>query len=63
MIQDPEAAAFGGMRGLLALNTVDIVAPLERIGPLLGGALRVSSRPDAGKKAEVSEILTEEDIR
>ena len=51
------------MRGLLALNTVDIVAPLERIGPLLGGALRVSSRPDAGKKAEVSEPLTEEDVR
>ncbi len=30
---------------------------------LLGGALRVSSRPDAGTKVEVSVPLAKEDVR
>ena len=39
IIQDPETAEFGGMPGSLAPNTVDIVADLERIGPILGELL------------------------
>lgn len=35
IIQDPKSAAFGGMPGSLAPNTVDIVADLDRIGPIL----------------------------
>jgi two-component system CheB/CheR fusion protein len=36
IIQDPETAAFGDMPGSLAPNTVDIVAELQRIGPVVG---------------------------
>ena len=39
VIQDPETAEFGGMPGSLAPNTVDIVAQLDRIGPVLGDLL------------------------
>lgn len=39
IIQNPETAEFGGMPGSLAPNTVDIVADLDRIGPILGELL------------------------
>ncbi|HEV2743894.1 MAG TPA: CheR family methyltransferase, partial [Rubrobacter sp.] len=39
IIQDPETAEFGGMPGSLAPNTVDIVADLERVGPIVGELL------------------------
>ncbi len=39
IIQDPHTAAFGGMPGSLAPNTVDIVADLDRVGPILGELL------------------------
>ena len=39
VIQDPETAEFGGMPGSLAPNTVDVVAQLDRIGPVLGDLL------------------------
>ncbi|QIN83938.1 PAS domain-containing protein [Rubrobacter tropicus] len=39
VVQDPETAEFGAMPGSLAPNTVDIVADLERIGPILGELL------------------------
>jgi two-component system, chemotaxis family, CheB/CheR fusion protein len=39
IIQDPETAEFGAMPGALAPNTVDIVAGLDRIGPIIGDLL------------------------
>ncbi|CAA9484928.1 MAG: Multidomain signal transduction protein including CheB-like methylesterase, CheR-like methyltransferase and BaeS-like histidine kinase [uncultured Rubrobacteraceae bacterium] len=39
IIQDPETAEFGGMPGSLAPNTVDIVADLQRVGPIVGELL------------------------
>ena len=39
IIQDPETAEFSSMPGALAPNTVDIVANIDRIGPILGQLL------------------------
>jgi two-component system, chemotaxis family, CheB/CheR fusion protein len=63
VIQDPDTAAFGGMPGSLAPNTVDIVAPLGRIGPLLGDlvtGVKVSEgRTEAEERRELKRFLEE----
>jgi two-component system CheB/CheR fusion protein len=50
LIQDPTTAAFPGMPLALAPTTVDIAAPVERIGPLLGellaGGVVPAGRPE-----------------
>jgi len=47
VVQDPQTAEFGGMPGAVAPNTVDVVADLDEIGPILGrvisGELEIST--------------------
>ena len=57
IIQDPDTAEFGGMPGSLAPNTVDIVAGLDKIGPLLGELLSGSEVTEGGARQEVTGIL------
>lgn len=55
IIQDPNTAAYPGMPLALAPNTVDIVATLERIGPILRdliAGVAVPTRPDGRKALE-----------
>jgi two-component system CheB/CheR fusion protein len=53
IIQDPETAEFGDMPGSLAPNTVDIVAELPRIGPVLGDLVSGAEvTEDASHEAE-----------
>ena len=63
VIQDPETAAFGGMPGSLAPDTVNIVAPLGRIGPLLGELVKgvevAEGRPQAEERRELGRFLEE----
>ncbi len=54
VIQDPQSAEFGGMPGSLAPNTVDIIARLDRIGPVLWELI---------SQIEVSEQQAPEDER
>ncbi len=56
VIQDPNTAEFGGMPGSLAPNTVDIVADLGRIGPIVaellsGAAVREETAHEDEKRA------------
>lgn len=55
VIQDPATAEFGGMPGSLAPNTVDIVAELDRIGPILGELL-------AGVPVREEQVRKEEEL-
>jgi two-component system CheB/CheR fusion protein len=59
IIQDPESAEFGGMPGSLAPNTVDIVADLERIGPILGELLAGVPVREEGAREEEERSLQE----
>ncbi len=59
IIQDPETAEFGGMPGSLAPNTVDIVADLERIGPILGELLAGVPVREEGAREELERSLQE----
>lgn len=45
IIQNPQTAAYSGMPQSLAPNTVDIVADLERIGPLIHNLLTGAEEP------------------
>ena len=45
VIQDPATASFPGMPASLAPSTVDIIADIERIGPVLNGLLEKSHLP------------------
>lgn len=57
VIQDPVTAEFGGMPGSLAPNTVDIVADLDRIGPILGELLAgVPVREEELRKEEAQDL-------
>ena len=56
VIQDPETASYPGMPLFLAPTTVDIVANLERMGPILHDLIAgvpVPERPDENKELEV----------
>jgi len=58
IIQDPKTAEFGGMPGSLAPNTVDIVADLERVGPILGELLGgVPVEEEAAEEASLQLFL------
>ena len=46
VVQDPETAEFGAMPGALAPNTVDMVAELDRIGPVLGELVSKEATPE-----------------
>ena len=59
VIQDPATAAYPSMPRSLAPTTVDIVADLERIGPLLGDLL-TGATPAAGG-ADRESAATEEE--
>jgi len=59
VIQDPATAAFPSMPRSLAPTTVDVVAELERIGPLLGDLLGRAS-PASGA-ADTAETPTEKE--
>ncbi len=48
VIQDPETAEFGSMPGSLAPSTVDIVAGLDGIGPILAELLSGTDVPEDG---------------
>jgi two-component system, chemotaxis family, CheB/CheR fusion protein len=57
IIQDPETAEFGGMPGSLAPNTVDIIAELERIGPILGELLAGTDVPEGRAREDEERSL------
>jgi len=59
VIQDPATAAYPSMPRSLAPTTVDIVADLERIGPLLGDLL-TGATPAAGAVDRESAATEEE---
>ncbi len=62
IIENPATAAYPGMPESLAPSTVDVVADLERIGPLLSdlltGAL-LSARPEAQEEAVLQAVLAQ----
>jgi two-component system CheB/CheR fusion protein len=60
IIQNPETASFPAMPRSLAPTTVDIVAELEAIGPLLGELLsRGGQLPDEQQGDDLSALLEE----
>jgi two-component system CheB/CheR fusion protein len=59
VIQNPETAAYPGMPRSLAPTSVDIVAELDQIGPILGELLDGARRPDEdGLTAFLEELRT-----
>ena len=48
VVQDPETADFGDMPGSIAPNTLDVVADLDKIGPLLGKIVAGGEVSEAG---------------
>jgi two-component system, chemotaxis family, CheB/CheR fusion protein len=52
IIQDPETAEFGEMPRSLAPSTVDIVSPLEELGPILKNLISGVSVPEKSSEAE-----------
>ena len=63
VVQDPETARFGDMPGSLAPNTVDIVADLEAIGPVLGdlvSGVRVAEGEPSGDGWETLDAFLNE---
>lgn len=57
IIQDPETAEFGGMPGSLAPNTVDIIADLDRVGPILGELLSGTVVPEGRVREDEKRAL------
>ncbi|HKV83877.1 MAG TPA: CheR family methyltransferase, partial [Ktedonobacterales bacterium] len=60
IIQNPDTAAYPGMPLSLAPTTVDIIANLERIGPILGDLLAGASVPSQPDERHVLESFLEE---
>lgn len=56
VIQDPATAEFGEMPRSLAPSTVDIVADLEKIGPVLKNLLSGVAVPEESSEAEGREL-------
>ena len=61
IVQDPQTAKHGDMPGSLAPNTVDIVADLEKIGPILGRLTSNVEEPEIGQFVERRRAETERD--
>ncbi len=57
VIQDPKTAEFGGMPGSLAPNTVDIIAQLDRIGPVLCSLLSGIEVPEEAPSEDDKQVL------
>ncbi len=57
VIQDPRSASFPGMPGAIAPTAVDVVAPLEGIGPLLAELVTGARTPGRAEDASVDAIL------
>ena len=56
IIQDPQTAEFGEMPRSLAPSTVDIVASLEKIGPLLGNLISGMAVPERASEDDGQEL-------
>ena len=54
IVQDPETAEFSAMPGALAPNTVDIIADLDRIGPILGELVADDMTPEPQEDEKVA---------
>jgi two-component system CheB/CheR fusion protein len=60
IIQNPRTAAYPAMPASLAPTTVDIVADLERIGPLLADLMHGASVPAQPDQADALQALLEQ---
>ncbi len=59
VIQDPQTASFPGMPGAIAPTAIDVVAPLEGIGPLLVDLITGAGTPGRAEDAAVDMILAQ----